>query len=104
MWLPPSAGFFLFHRPLGFGGLHAPSPALLLGIQIFPWVPAGKCPTGKAAEEGRAGTSRRGWKGRAALGNSLSSNGRLELLGSQQAAMAPALGDLAPALKPRYFN
>lgn len=63
-------------QTLGFGGLHAPSPALLGGIQIFPWVPAGKCPTGNAAEEGRAGTSRRVWKGRAALGNSLSSNGR----------------------------
>lgn len=75
----PTAGFSFFCRPLGFGGLHAPSfePCSLRRADRYSHgFQEANAPSGRQPEEGRAGTSRGVWKGRPALGNSLSSNGR----------------------------
>lgn len=102
--LPPAAGFSLFHRPWGLGG--STHPALLSwgGYRYFHGFQQENAPLGMQLR--REGLGHPGGYGRGEQhwGTPCPAMEGLELLGSQQAAMAPALGDLAPALKWRYFN
>lgn len=102
MGAPPTAGFSLFHRPPGICGLHAPSsePCSLGGAdRYFHGFQQENAPLGRQPEEGRAGTSRGVWEGRAALGNSSSSNGRAGAVWVPASCHGPSPGGSLPSFE-----
>lgn len=92
--------------PWGLEGLHAPSPeprlspcSLREADRCFHGFQEANAPSGRQPEQGRlvhpggCGRGDQSWE------TPCPAMEGLELFGSQQAAMAPALGDLPPALK-----